>query len=147
MARLKDCYGDRVYPVERETQIWFWAKRLDEKLFNSIVGNLIANCERPPLLGKFKEAYGELKSAHASSEKSPMKCYYCGDHGTYAPFSPLDPLGCVYSCRCDAGLALAKIFKPFGGQLVRQYPTAGELVWGQASQTKKIITQALETMK
>lgn len=137
LRRLTECYGEKAYPDARTEQIWIWARRIDARTFSDLVSKLIGECERAPLLGKFKEFYGDLRG---SSPPPKLECIYC-DGGGFIPDDK--PLPTAYACKCETGMSLSKTIGRWQGPWVRIVPTAGELAWARSAQ---VVTDTAKRM-
>lgn len=123
MDRIVEVYGDKFYPTPRVEMIFKWAQRVNVTQFEAIVSRLIAECERPPLLQKFKELYSEMGFI---KRIQPTDCNYCAGSG----FIPDDqPLPTVYRCRCSIGETMPKFIKQWAGVLKSVVPTPAEFSW------------------
>lgn len=125
IQKLINVYGEKAYPKERSEQLWWWAKKIEAPLFADIVAKLIAECDRAPLLAKFKEAFIDVRNHHTLQK---MECCYCNGEGFYMPpDSP--PLGPAYACRCPAGELIPRYVARWRGIMIKQVPTEAELNW------------------
>jgi len=124
LDRIVEVYGDKYYPTPRVEIIFKWAQRISTEQLEAIVSRLIAECERPPLLQKFKDVYQELGFSKAKKE---IECIYCVGSGFI-----LDEKFLAYRCRCFVGESMPKYIKQWQGMLIRNIPTDADLAWHPA---------------
>lgn len=120
---LKATYGQNAYPDPRVLRIWSWAKRINATLFKMTVENAIGDCDRPPLLSKLKEFYGEVRNKNAALEK--IKCDFCDGGGWICDDQPLPT---AYACRCEAGNGIPEVYARWRGPWKRIVPHPNELI-------------------
>lgn len=126
--RIIEVYGDKYYPTPRVELIYKWASKLNEEELSAIVSKLIAECERPPMLEKFKDAYFSLGIVKPSAVN---ECPYCSGGGLILDDSfP----GTAYRCRCAVGDRMPAYIARWTKMLVRQVPTKSDLEWRQSRQ-------------
>lgn len=137
LDRLKEVYGDRAYPEARVKLIFNWSRRLHVDAFEAVVTKLIEECERTPLLGKFKEYYGQIRS---TLPRSTVDCAYCAGSGLIVdPKSP--PPFVAYACKCVIGESVSKTVARWKGEFVRCSPRAEDIV---RKNTASIVTGTMK---
>ena len=144
IMRLTEVYGEKSYPSPRMDLIFKWASRMSADDFGAVVSKLIAECDRPPLLNKFKDAYQELGIA---KNKPLVDCVYCGGTGFICDDAPLPT---VKRCVCEAGEEKPKYIAKFRGFPERKFPSQAELgVIREAAsdRARKIIQEAMAKKK
>ncbi|HNC40311.1 MAG TPA: hypothetical protein PK522_00855 [Nitrosomonas sp.] len=121
MGRLIDVYGEKSYPSPRTDLIYNWASKMQVESFSQIVSKLIAECDRPPLLNKFKDAHQELGIL---KNRPIVDCVYCGGTGFICDDAPLPT---VKRCICEAGDEKTKYIARFKGFPVAAFPSQAKL--------------------
>lgn len=135
MDSLKNVYGDRAYPAEREKIIFSKIKWRSEKVWEESVKRLIADSMQPPLLTKISEMcslvqreYPEISVDPYAGVRQQIKskvqansCQLCNGHGTILAYKKYMAFNQAnYICTCLAGDMAWKLPE---NRHMRQYET------------------------
>lgn len=122
MHRLKQVFGAKLYPPEREVVIARAMRVLTDQDFEDLVTDLIGTCRNAPLLDDFKKhgksmldmRYKELEQRNVRELEERRErgdyCRWCNDFGRVSALHKRKPRATSYSFRCpDVGCIAAKI--------------------------------------
>ncbi len=88
-CRINTVYGEKLYPPERVTRIWEAVKFLNHREWESVVGNIVGEMMKPPMLSDFRQAvagYHRQREGHKpiaamAFERTTCACRWCGHSG------------------------------------------------------------------
>jgi hypothetical protein len=129
MDRLKSVYSDKAYPPEREDLIWREMKNMDSREFEDVVSELIASSNQAPMIGKFREAKGDLGRKNAAQYNlawdqwvaSRPNCSYCGKKGYIMAVHVSTGDTYAFVCNCEIGQRKCPKYPRWDSRYIQAY--------------------------
>lgn len=73
IQRLINVYGQKAYPRERTELIWQEVQQLSDRWFSWLIGHLIGDNERPPMVTVFREHSSREREKSHEKQKAVQK--------------------------------------------------------------------------
>lgn len=131
MNRLANAFGQQYYKQERTEIIWKAIRSLPDKMFSSIVDQLIASERQAPLLPQILDAIDKQRQGGYDPAKDRKKTYWerdtyecskCRDCGVLVAMNLNDKQIYGFRCDCESGqLDTRKALPMWGEKWVADY--------------------------